>query len=100
MARKAKYLQQDGIDAFLQDKILGEDNPLQAPVDNVMINICTYYLNRLPPGRRQNSNKRFVSHPWGRVTLVASQLTVAFACHYPHHFFRLFDDLSSSSVIF
>ncbi|KUL82542.1 hypothetical protein ZTR_09161 [Talaromyces verruculosus] len=38
--------------------------------------------------------QRFVSHPWGRHTLVASQVTVAFTYHHPRPFFQLFDDIS------
>lgn len=31
--------------------------------------------------------ERFVSHPWGRQTLVASQVTMAFSFHHPRQFF-------------
>lgn len=35
-----------------------------------------------------------VTHPWGRTNLVASQLTRAFACHYPRPFFVLMEAVS------
>lgn len=38
--------------------------------------------------------EKFVSHPWGRHVLVASQVTVAFACHHPRPFFDLFDNVT------
>lgn len=38
--------------------------------------------------------ERFVSHPWDRHMLVASQVTVAFACHHPRPFFLPFDGVT------
>lgn len=42
--RQAEYLQQGAIKRFLEVNITDEDNPLQAPVDNLMLNICRYYF--------------------------------------------------------
>lgn len=42
-------------------------------------------------GRPIGVVEKMVAHPWGRTTLVASQLTRAFACHYPRPFFDLMD---------
>jgi hypothetical protein len=36
---------------------------------------------------------KLVSHPWGRATLVSSQLTTAFACHHPGPFFGIFREV-------
>ncbi|KUL90504.1 hypothetical protein ZTR_00010 [Talaromyces verruculosus] len=50
----------------------------------------TTWLPLLKHGGWQEWIQTITSFPWGRATLVASQLTTAFACHHPKPSFDLF----------